>query len=506
MKNFDVVVVGAGNGGLAAAATTAKAGLKTLLLEKHNLPGGSASSFVRGRFEFEPSLHELCSVGTAEKPNEIYKLFETLGARINWRYEFNTFRAILTGENGYDVKLRAGVEEFCDDMEKAVPGCRESVKNFFELVKKDDEALAYIYKMKGKPNPLTMVLRHADFMRTACHSVEEIEIALGMPEKARDIINTYWCYLGVPTDDLNAMHYLSMVGSYVEDGAAMPYKRSHELSLALEKAITDNGGQVWYNCEVKKFLYDNDRCVGVALSDGTEIFAKEIISNVIPHNVYGMSDGNVPERELRLANARSFGITFITVYLGLDCTKEELGIEDYTVFKMHCSNPREQFNRRHDEPVGAFYVVNCLNTVIPDCSPEGTSMLFFTIPLFGNELPSSLTAENYKKYKNDVAERYIKDYEKTMGIDISSHIEEIAVATPVTFARYLGTPDGEIYGYNNFGWDSVIMRTNNESKDFTVPGLSYCGGHASRGDGYSSAYLTGMSAGNAVVRKLKGGN
>ena len=51
-KHFDVIVVGAGNGGLAAAANTAKAGLKTLLLEKHNIPGGCATSFRRGRFEF----------------------------------------------------------------------------------------------------------------------------------------------------------------------------------------------------------------------------------------------------------------------------------------------------------------------------------------------------------------------------------------------------------------------------------------------------------------------
>ena len=34
-KMFDVIVVGAGNGGLAAAANTAKEGLNTLLLEKH---------------------------------------------------------------------------------------------------------------------------------------------------------------------------------------------------------------------------------------------------------------------------------------------------------------------------------------------------------------------------------------------------------------------------------------------------------------------------------------
>ncbi len=59
MDAYDVIVIGAGNGGLAAAATTAKMGLKTLLLERHNIPGGSATSFVRGRFEFEPSLHEM---------------------------------------------------------------------------------------------------------------------------------------------------------------------------------------------------------------------------------------------------------------------------------------------------------------------------------------------------------------------------------------------------------------------------------------------------------------
>ena len=44
MQKYDAVVIGAGNGGLAAACRMAKGGKKTLLVERHNLPGGCASS------------------------------------------------------------------------------------------------------------------------------------------------------------------------------------------------------------------------------------------------------------------------------------------------------------------------------------------------------------------------------------------------------------------------------------------------------------------------------
>ena len=87
-----------------------------------------------------------------------------------------------------------------------------------------------------------------------------------------------------------------------------------------------------------------------------------------------------------------------------------------------------------------------------------------------------------------------------------SHIEEISVATPVTFARYLGTPEGTIYGYRMSGWDGLMARTAAEKLDHSVPGLSFCGGHYIRGDGYSCAYLMGEMVGQRIAKKIKGGN
>ncbi len=503
-KQFDVIVVGAGNGGLVTGATTAKAGLNTLVLEKHNLPGGCATSFRRGRFEFEPSLHELCSVGDEKNPNIVYKIFKELGAEVDWRYEHNMLRAIVKGENGYDVTLKAedGVEEFCDCMEKAVPGCRASVRAIFDLAKKNAEATAYIYATKGHPNKLKMITKHADFMRCASHSVEEVMTALGVPKKAQDIINTYWGYLGVPTDEVLAMHFFNMLNDYVNNGAAVPAMRSHELSLSLADVIFKNGGQIWYNSEVTEFLYDEAGKVIGVVANGEKLYAKEVVSNVIASNVYSMSPNEkIPDRSRKLANARELGISVATVYLGLDCSMEELGIDDYTVFVMTDSDPRTQYNKRKE---GSMYIANCLNKIIPESSPEGTCTMFFTIPIFGKDLPADLTPETYKKYKNDIARKFIEDYEKVMGLNIIEHIEEIEVATPVTFARYLGAPEGTIYGYASSGWDNIMARTANEVRDIGIDGLNFVGGHSFRGDGYSCAYFTGDMVGKRVVRKIKG--
>ena len=47
VERYDVVVIGAGIGGLAAAALLAKKGMKTLLLEKEDQVGGYVVSFKR---------------------------------------------------------------------------------------------------------------------------------------------------------------------------------------------------------------------------------------------------------------------------------------------------------------------------------------------------------------------------------------------------------------------------------------------------------------------------
>ena len=51
---YDVVVIGAGIGGLICAALVARSGARVLLIEQHYMVGGYCSTFRRGAFSVPP--------------------------------------------------------------------------------------------------------------------------------------------------------------------------------------------------------------------------------------------------------------------------------------------------------------------------------------------------------------------------------------------------------------------------------------------------------------------
>ena len=142
MLEYDAVVIGAGNGGLSAALTLAMQKKKVLVLEKGSVPGGFATSFIRGRFEFEASLHELCDYGTREKNGNLYKLFKQFGVadKLDFVTVPEAFK-VISLETGEQYAMPFGREAFISKMESYVPGSRPSMTVFFDLADETSEAM-----------------------------------------------------------------------------------------------------------------------------------------------------------------------------------------------------------------------------------------------------------------------------------------------------------------------------------------------------------------------------
>ena len=518
-NKYDVIVIGAGNGGLAAAAECARAGLKTLLLERHNLPGGSASSFVRGRFEFEPSLHELCGVGTPEKPENVAaEVFNALGAEVEWRSHNSTYRLIVpasdddpegfVGENGVRVKVDAsmpvGFEAFARKLDSIVPGSYEPAMKAFSLSASMFEAFDMIGS--GKINPFKLLGQYGDVFKMASHTVKECLDELGMPEKAQGIFTAYWCYMGAPPMRFDFLYYMAMMHGYVKGGASMPHLRSHEMSCAIDKVIRDNGGEIRYNAEVTKVLVENGKPCGVVINGKTEAYGRYFICNTHPR--FALPDffepGQAPADAEKKVCGRPVAASLITVYLGMNRSREELGFHDYSIFISPSTDSDEQFHLTQGKINSDYVIINCMNEAVPDCSPEGTSILFLTSICYGDVM-QGVQPQDYKKLKTKVADDMITRCEKALGLSLKPYIEEIEIALPPTFSRYLNTPNGSPYGYQLDLWDSMLPRTIQYAKDQPFDNFLFCGASQERGDGYGSAYFTGQKAAGIVIKKFTEG-
>ena len=514
MKNYDVIVIGAGNGGLAAAATCAKAGLSTLLLERHNIPGGSASSFVRGRFEFEPSLHELAGVGAPDKSGQIEDMFIRLEGNVDWCTHDSTFRLVVPAKEGdkdafinedgklvtIDARMPVGFENFAKKLDEIVPGSYESCMAAFDLSARMFKAFGCLDDLKKIPDSLK---DFPDIMRMVSHTMTEALDALGMPKKAQDIFNTYWCYMGSPASKFDFLYYMAVLHSYVQNGTGIPKLRSHEMSLALDEVIRRHGGDIWYNSEATKIIMKDGKPAGVVINGEKEVYAKYIICNSYPYAVFKdlFEEKDIPEKQLKMLKARKTACTLTTVYLGMNKTKEELGIKDYSVFIAPDSDSDKQYEAAQGYKSG-YCIINCLNEIIPDCTPEGTSQLFLTTMTFGDVM-KDIRPQDYKKFKTEIAKDMIETCEKALNISIMPYIEEIEIALPPTFARYLNTPWGTPYGYMLEKWDSMIPRTVQYLGDQPFDNFFFCGATQERGDGYGCAYYTGEKAAGIVVKKFQ---
>jgi prolycopene isomerase len=143
----------------------------------------------------------------------------------------------------------------------------------------------------------------------------------------------------------------------------------------------------------------------------------------------------------------------------------------------------------------------CLNIANPSCSPAGTSILCIST-LYTDNCWANIEPDQYFKEKDMLAARMIASYESATGITIHNSIEELEVATPVTFARYTATPQGTVYGYFGDNWDSIISRIMTEETDCDTKGLRFCGGWDVQLSGMSSAIASGRNVAFATLNDM----
>ncbi len=497
---YDVIVIGAGLGGLSAAALLTHRGHRVLLLERHNVPGGYATSFVRGRYEFEVALHELSGIGTPERPGPLMAYLEEIGVadRVEFVPIADFYRSVFPG---LSLTLPVGREAYTETLCQTFPGEADGIGRFLGRVFDMGQELDGLSRVFGDgiPSPSAVaglpwnvrkLLRYG-----ACTWGSVLDRDVHDPT-ARGVISQAWGYLGLPPSKVAFAYLAAVLHAYV-DGAGPAYirGRSQALSSAFVAAIEDGGGEVRMGCGVSTIRVRGGRVAGVVTDEGEELLAGTVVSNADPVTTCREMIGadHLPDRFWRGLRASEPGPSSFNVYLGLARSPAELGIEDHETFVNASTDLDEHWRRMRSLDAPLVLVMSCYNLCLPEISPPGTSVVTLTTLMYG-EPWHDVDPAAYLDTKHRVADAMIRLAEDAVP-GLRDAAEVVEAATPVTNMRYVGHLGGAVYGFDQHPWDSHLFRLPGKAP---LGGLYFVGAWAQPGGGFEPAMMSGRIAGEMI--------
>lgn len=494
--HYDVIVVGGALAGLSAALMLADKGKDVLVLERHNLPGGLATSYVRGGIEIEATLHEMMSIGSKENRLKVGKFFDDMGVDIDWLRVPEAYHASLPG---LEVTLHPGLETFAGEVDAAVPGTYDKV---LRLLKLCDTVFNSVNELSIHPmSKAKMLLKHEAFVKTAGYSTQEVLDTFDLPQKALDLLAPYWIYVGTGFKELPFTIYAVLMADYVGYGSYIPRKFSHEMSLKMAERAEAMGVQIEYRQHVDKILVKDGQAYGVRTARGDEIFADYVICSAYPNKVYTSmiepADA-VPAGAIKMVNGRRLSLTAFSVVMILDKSAEELGIKDYSVFRGDTMDTDALYGEL--KGLGPYRYLTCIchNLANPDATPAGTcSYSITTLPRVDGW--KTVSADDYDRVKHEVAKQMIDYMSEYLGFNLLDHVLEIAIETPMTVAHYTGMWNGCIYGYAHTMEDHIVARLQTAEEESFIKHLEFSGAHQISGDGMGPAVTNGRKAAKNVL-------
>ena len=413
-ESYDVVVIGGALAGLASALTLAKKGKKVLVLEQHNLPGGVATSFVRGGVEIEATLHEMMSIGPRECPLKIRNFFDETGVDIEWLRVPEAYR-FIDGRTGVDALIHPGTHgDFETPAKEIADACGEPAAygKILELLQLCNRVYDSVNVLSvTHMSKVQMLLKHPDFVKTAGYSAKEVIDSFSLPQKAVDILSAYWIYVGDILENLPFTVWAVLMADYLGYGSYVPKKFSHEMALKMAERAAGMGAQVEFGVRVDKILVADGHVEGVRLANGEEIKARYVVCSAYPDKAYTQMiepASAVPAGAVKFVNAKTLGVTCFSVVLLLDGNPEDLGIKDYSTF--YAPNGMDLgkiFDEYATEGPYNYITSICTNLANPGCTPDGTCVYSITA-LPRPEGWLGVTEENYEEMKRKNAEYFIE--------------------------------------------------------------------------------------------------
>lgn len=502
VRSFDVaiiVVVGAGMGGMAAAARLSAQGHAVCVVEQSATYGGKLGSYERDGFRFDtgPSLLTL--------PAVYRDLFLKTAVRRK--------DAALEDNVGLNALDPAFSYQWADGTRAVLPG-----SNTNRIAHALDDALGNAagsdWKRFSQRAAAMWAATRVPFLESPISTQWQLVRQLGKISEVRTIapwqslrglgeqylhdsrlrmlLDRYATYSG--SDPRRAPAALAVI-PYVEQtfGAWHIEGGLRALATALHDRCVDREIEFRFNCPVRQITTRSGSVTGVVLANDEFVRADVVVANadatVVYRDLLDVS-GSKPLRRLQRATPSLSGFVLLLAIAG-----RTSGLGHHNVlFPESYDAEFDAIFGRDPRPVDDPTIYICSpddRLMRPDAEHESWFVLVNAPrhqPGKGVDWRTPATVETYREHVFDVM--------AARGLDIRSRVVWQHTRTPADLEDATGAPGGSIYGTSSNGRRAAFLRPANQSP---VSGLFLVGGSAHPGGGLP---LVGMSA--AIVSQLIG--
>ena len=261
-NTYDAVVVGAGLGGLSAAAALAKDGRRVLIIEQHDKPGGYASCFEREGFTFDASLHNLGPMNSSTA-----RIFESLDLHDEVTYlPYDHFQRVVFPN--HDFVLPKGTAGFENYLSEQFPDEAAGIRALFAAMRHVREGFEEIEALTldadpDEPLSPLMAAKYPEFADWTMTTLDELMDAHIRSPELKALVGNIWWYLGLPPSEMPALLY-SVVGfGYMKYAGGYVRGSSQRLSDALVKKVEAAGGKLLLRTKAARILVSEGKTDGV---------------------------------------------------------------------------------------------------------------------------------------------------------------------------------------------------------------------------------------------------
>jgi phytoene dehydrogenase-like protein len=501
--DWDVIVIGAGIGGLTAAARLCQYGARVLVLDKNLHVGGTAYAYERNGFTFPMGPLGFSS------PGKIHQFLDELGLHDSMDLNRVHYRVKAFG---LDVPLSLNFAELAEMYSDLTPVDHHAIHRFFSDIERISVAL-------GTGGENSRPDRSELLTRASRTPAAEYIGSLNMDPRWQRILGSLGT--GEPYSSLSLL--AAMWGLMAQEGIYYPSGGLTSFSRYLARGITDNKtgnapeSEIRLGTGVKQVLVDNRQVKGVLLVSGEMIAADRIISNADFKNTFLKL---VPAESLPLdwlKDVRSSRQTSsnLQVCLGLNSNQVDLGLFSQASRIIYREQPAGgdlepppvDWHRKKismDLILDQEMELSLWSRDDPGLVPPDKAALVIRTeadydhfarlrPAPGKRHPA------YGSYKQQLARAIIAHLEPLLP-GLSGSIQVTDVATPITFEERGGRSRGAVAGWS---WDYGDSRDEQVRQLVRTPleGL-YMAGYQALSSLFSGGVPTAMESGLLAARSV----